>query len=88
VSDANQAEREAARAMVDAADTIITAAVQASEMIFEKHGPDDVDELDRVATIAKFVFMTAAETTEDHDFLGVVAARAMDRMIQGKLAAK
>jgi hypothetical protein len=74
--------------MVDAADTIITAAVQASEMIFEKHGPAAVDELERVATIAKFVFMTAAETCDDTDFLGVVAARAMDRIIQGKLAAK
>lgn len=74
--------------MVDAADTIITAAIEASEMIFEKHGPDDVDELERVATIAKFVFVVAAETSDDIEFLGVIAARAMDRIIQGRLAAK
>lgn len=86
VSDENEAHRDAATKMIEAADTIITAAVEASEMIFEKHGekfaPEDAE---RVATIAKFVFMATSETSDDSDFQGVVAARAIDRLISLKM---
>lgn len=69
------------------ADDLITVAVDASETMRTKHPDTEMEEEIRVATITKFLITVLDQYPEDPDLVFAVAGRAVDQIVQSRLAA-